>query len=129
MSQFEEYNIKFWCSIFKYHPLFYHHRCLEWKKHNNTTKISMCPMGITNVYWRQNNSLRFLDSTSLMLSPLDDVLNPFICHKKKLEVCMICNRLDNHLTEQVSRCVFHRGMLVMTEYLKEHGPDFVSLLA
>ena len=129
MSQFEEYNIKFWCGIFKYHPLFYHHRCLDWKKFNNQTKISMCPMGVTNISWRQNNDLRFLDSTSLLPFPLDQVLKPLICHKKKLEVCMTCSRLENHLNEEERKCVFHGGMSAMTDYLKENCPDFVSLIA
>ena len=129
MSQFEEYNIKFWCAIFKYHPLFYHHRCLEWTKHNNGTKMSMCPMGVSNSCWRQQNGLRFLDSTSLLPSPLDDVLNPLICHSKKIEVCMTCSRLEQHLSEQVSRCVFHGGLNAMTDHMKENAPDFLSIIA
>ena len=127
MSQFEEYNIKFWTGILKCHPLFYYHRCIDWTSANTQTQIFMCPMGKLNSVWRARNDLGFLDSTSPLKSPLNDVLRPFICHNHKLIVCMACSRLEKYFTEQLSRCVFHGGLQWKTNYMKERAPDFISL--
>ena len=85
-TNFLQYNIRFWLGIFKYHPLFYHHRCFDWAKHNNPKMISMCPMSHSNTNWRYRNSLGFIDST---LSTKGDACSinefkPVVCHKKKL---------------------------------------------
>ena len=129
ISDFVEYNTRFWIGIFKYHPLFYHHRIIGWTGPNNGSRISMCPMAHSQSAWRSQNGLGFLDSFVQVKRSIQDVLFPSLCHMKKLETCMTCSRLEQHFAENLpdSKDIFHGGLHAMTKHLKDHAKNFISL--
>ena len=127
-TNFLTYNTTFWLSVFKYHPVFYHHQCVDWPNHNNSTMISMCPMAHTCLRWREENGLKFLDSSLLANGDACSIVaaKPHICHKQKLNVKITCSRLEHHLRQLSGDCVFHGGLLAMTEYCKANFGPFVT---
>ena len=42
LADFLKFNVQFWVGIFKYHPVFFHHRCDGWAGSNNSKRISLC---------------------------------------------------------------------------------------
>ena len=90
-AEFLKFNVKFWIGIFKYHPLFFHHRCDGWAWSNNSKIISMCPMSSSNCLWQHNNDLAFIDSTHNIKAPSIEEFRPVVCHCKKQDVVITCS--------------------------------------
>ena len=127
-TNFLTFNTTFWLAVFKYHPVFYHHQCVDWPNHHNSTMISMCPMAFTVHRWREENGLKFLDSSLLANGDACSIVaaKPYICHKQKLTKQITCSRLEHHLKQLSGDCVFHGGLLAMTEYCKSSFNPFLT---
>lgn len=125
-KNFLRYNIKFWLEIYKYHPLFYHHRCIGWAGANNPTKISMCPMAKSNEAWRARHDIGFIDSTLTLNAISINEFKPLVCHCKKNDTVITCSRLEQHLKENSSKCVFHGGLSEMSLFCKDNFHQYLN---